>query len=59
MVLTRPGDAPQEDVPLPIWVLPVCLVLAAVACFLVLRLAIGVMSQEPATPPPITARPAP
>jgi hypothetical protein len=59
MVLTGQGDVRQQDVPLPMWVLPVCLVLAAVACVLVLRLTIAVMSQEPATPTPATAPAAP
>jgi len=57
--LTRRGSAQQHDEGLPAWVLPVCLVLATVACALLLRFALGVMDQEaPPTPSsaPITAR---
>jgi hypothetical protein len=59
VAVSRHGGVRHEDVPLPVWVLPVCLVLAAVACFVVLRLAIGVVSPEPPPPTPATARPAP
>lgn len=41
------SGADQHDLGLPIWVLPICLVLAAAACALVLTFAIRLMGESP------------
>ncbi|MFP5370859.1 MAG: hypothetical protein ACLGI3_08945 [Actinomycetes bacterium] len=46
MDVNRRGSPQHHDEGLPAWVLPVCLVLTAVACALLLRFALGVMSEE-------------
>lgn len=52
MDVARSGTAHPRDDGLPAWALPVFLVVAVVACALLLRFAIGVMDDEaPATTP--------
>ena len=55
----QPKDKyPEEG--LQAWVVLVCLASAAVACFLLLRFTINMMTDlPPVEKPPVTARPAP
>lgn len=49
-------DEPDEG--LHAWVILACLAISALACFLLLRYTISMMSEDPSTPPPSVTIPA-
>ena len=48
----------DRDDGLQAWVILVCLAVSALACFLLLRYTIGMMTEDPATPAPSVTAPA-